>query len=236
MANDKRWCMAWFEGKAAGAGQTRAALQKDSKWRWRERDHDCVSWRRRRVEEARARHGEPLGGARDGQPAAGVQRRARRRRADFVRCRRWVMVHRRHDVPQSPSREQRMNFGWINANSSEEELRSVVLHEFGHALGLIREHQNPVAGIQWNREAVIRELSGPPNSWSVEEIEFNVLDPAAPEEVDATAMDKQSIMMYPIPASWTKDGFSAGFNSDLSTKELEVHPRSVQVKEPAARA
>jgi len=92
----------------------------------------------------------------------------------------------------------------------------VVLHEFGHAMGLIHEHQNPVAGIHWNREAVIRELSGPPNKWSVQEIEFNVLTPASPSDVTATAMDKDSIMMYPIPKTWTTDGFSAGFNSNLS--------------------
>ena len=112
-----------------------------------------------------------------------------------------------------------MNFGWIDADSAEEELRSVVLHEFGHALGLIHEHQNPVAGIYWNREAVIRELSGPPNSWSVEEIEFNVLNPAdRPRTSTRPRWTRHSIMMYPIPASWTKNGFSAGFNSDLSTE------------------
>ena len=61
-----------------------------------------------------------------------------------------------------------------------------------------------------------RELSGPPNSWSVEDIEFNVLEPATRAEVAATAMDSKSIMMYPIPKSWTTDGFSTGFNSDLS--------------------
>ena len=112
-----------------------------------------------------------------------------------------------------------MNFGWIDANSSEEDLRSVVLHEFGHALGLIHEHQNPIAGIHWNREAVIRELSGPPNNWSVEEIEFNVLKPASPDDVEATPKDVNSIMMYPIPKSWTTDDFSAGFNSDLSEED-----------------
>jgi hypothetical protein len=109
-----------------------------------------------------------------------------------------------------------MNYGWIDADSPEDELRGVVLHEFGHALGLIHEHQDPVAAIQWNRAAVIQELSGPPNNWSVEQIEFNVLTPAAPDDVDATPLDPKSIMMYPIPASWTMNGFSTGTNTDLS--------------------
>jgi hypothetical protein len=36
------------------------------------------------------------------------------------------------------------------------------------------------------------------------------------KEVIATAVDATSIMMYPIPKSWTTDGFSAGLNSQLS--------------------
>ena len=39
--------------------------------------------------------------------------------------------------------EPTMNYGWLTPDSDDVELRSVVLHEFGHALGLIHEHQNP---------------------------------------------------------------------------------------------
>ena len=112
-----------------------------------------------------------------------------------------------------------MNFGWIDANSSDTELRSVVLHEFGHALGLIHEHQNPKGGIKWNRDAVIADLSGPPNNWDLATIENNMFKKYSPGEVSGTDVDAKSIMMYPIPASWTLDGFSAGFNSGLSEKD-----------------
>jgi len=37
-----------------------------------------------------------------------------------------------------------------------------------------------------------------------------------PGEVDASDVDPVSIMMYPIPKSWTTDGFSAGMNGELS--------------------
>ena len=60
-----------------------------------------------------------------------------------------------------------MNFGWLD--------EGVVLHEFGNAIGLAHEHQNPDKGIQWNEEAVIRDLSGPPNNWDVATIQHNVL-------------------------------------------------------------
>lgn len=216
MSNEKRWCYAWFQSKPAGAGTTRAALQKDAKWK--AGDPITVAFMsgddilKKRVREIAQRWTAPgLANLRlvfNDDPDADV------RIAFQAGDGSWSTVGT--TCRQVPKGRATMNYGWIDANSSEEELRSVVLHEFGHALGLIHEHQNPVAGIQWNREAVIRELSGPPNSWSVEEIEFNVLDPASPADVAATAMDPQSIMMYPIPASWTTDGFSAGFNSDLS--------------------
>lgn len=109
-----------------------------------------------------------------------------------------------------------MNYGWLNDASPDDEIRRVVLHEFGHALGLIHEHQNPNHPIKWNKPAVYADLSGPPNNWSKQTIDNNMFKPYKLKEVAATAVDAKSIMMYPIPKSWTTDGFSAGLNSQLS--------------------
>jgi serralysin len=117
--------------------------------------------------------------------------------------------------------EATMNYGWLTSSSDDTEVRQVVLHEFGHALGLIHEHQNPEGGIDWNERAVIDELSGPPNNWDEATIRFNVLDRYDPEDTTGTNVDPYSIMMYPIPATWTNDGFSAGFNDDLSDTDRE---------------
>ncbi len=76
-----------------------------------------------------------------------------------------------------PATEPTMNFGWLDDASSDEDVRSVVLHEFGHALGLIHEHQNPKQRIRWNRDAVINDLSGPPNNWDDATIEHNMFRP-----------------------------------------------------------
>ena len=116
-----------------------------------------------------------------------------------------------------------MNFGWLTADSSDEVLRSVVLHEFGHALGLIHEHQSPNdGGIQWNTDAVVADLSGPPNYWDKETIEENMFKKYSENEVVMTAVDPLSIMMYPIPLSWTLDGTTAGFNSSLSALDKQL--------------
>jgi serralysin len=110
-----------------------------------------------------------------------------------------------------------MNYGWLTLASSDDEVRRVVLHEFGHAIGMIHEHQNPKGGgIKWNRDAVIRDLSGPPNNWDPATIEENIFKKYKPNVLSATAVDPKSIMMYPIPLAWTCDGTSAGLNSELS--------------------
>lgn len=122
------------------------------------------------------------------------------------------------DIPEP---EPTMNYGWLTPDSDDGELRRVVMHEFGHALGLIHEHQNPQGGIEWNERAVIAALSGPPNEWDEATIRHNVLDHYSPKAVNATNVDKRSIMMYPIPAAWTLDGFSADLNDDVSEIDRE---------------
>jgi serralysin len=119
-----------------------------------------------------------------------------------------------------PQDKPTMNFGWLTSASGDIDIQSVVLHEFGHSLGLIHEHQNPVGGIQWNRDAVIRDLSGPPNNWSLQTVENNIFATDSMSDVTATAVDPKSIMMYMIPRSWTLDGFSSGQNDDLSQQDI----------------
>jgi hypothetical protein len=214
--SSNRWCFAWFAGKPIGAGTTRAALQKDSKWKSgdtiRVAFTDGDDKLQQRVRDMAKRWIAP--GMANLQLSFTDSANAQVRVAFQAGNGSWSTVGTtcKNIAAEKPT----MNFGWIDADSAEDEVRRVVLHEFGHALGLIHEHQNPVAGIVWNRNAVINELSGPPNSWSVEQIEFNVLNPASPEDVNATTLDPTSIMMYPIPASWTQNGFSTGLNSDLS--------------------
>ena len=109
-----------------------------------------------------------------------------------------------------------MNFGWLSPATPNDEVRQVVLHEFGHALGLIHEHQNPAAAIPWNRAAVYEYYSGPPNHWTPEQVEVNLFRTYEASLTQHSAFDPQSIMLYPIPEEFTEGGFSVGWNATLS--------------------
>ena len=118
--------------------------------------------------------------------------------------------------------EPTMNFGWLTPATAEDDLRGVVLHEFGHALGLVHEHQSPIGGIQWNKKTIYKELSQPPNNWTTDEIDQNIFNASAAHETNYTEFDPTSIMIYPIPARWTLDGFSVSPNNDLSAVDKQL--------------
>lgn len=117
-------------------------------------------------------------------------------------------------VPQS---QPTMNFGWLTPDTETTEYDRVVLKEFGHALGLVNEYQNPNANIPWNKEAVYRYYEGPPNNWTQEQVDANFFTRYKPEQLAIPkAFDPQSIMMYPIPKEFTDGEFFVGWNTTLS--------------------
>ena len=93
------------------------------------------------------------------------------------------------DAVSIPIESFTMNLGFID--------KSTVLHEFGHALGLIHEHQSPFeGGFEWNKEEVIKSLAGPPNFWDMERIENNMFKRYKRGDLDGTRYDTKSIMHY----------------------------------------
>ena len=107
-----------------------------------------------------------------------------------------------------------MNLGL--AGKTPEEFRRTVLHEFGHALGLVHEHATPAGGIKWNRERVKQVLQGPPHFWSEQRIKENVFRAFTKKETNFTVFDRHSIMLYPFPKDWTRNGVSSALNLKLS--------------------
>lgn len=112
------------------------------------------------------------------------------------------------DCRSIPTNQPTMNLGFQDGGTSA--------HEFGHALGLGHEHQNPSGGIVWNEAEVIRDLSGPPNNWSVDQIRHNVLRKYSTDLVRGTQFDRGSIMLYAFPSRWTMNGVGTSSNEVLS--------------------
>ena len=110
-----------------------------------------------------------------------------------------------------------MNYGWLKDNSDAAEYERVVVHEFGHALGAIHEHQNPKGGIQWNLPAVYAYFAGPPNNWSKEDTDVNVISKYSVDQLNASKFDPDSIMLYHFDAALIKGGKPTKSNTKMST-------------------
>ncbi len=131
-----------------------------------------------------------------------------------------------------------MNFGWLTQSSSDTEYNRVVLHEFGHALGLIHEHRSPAANIPWNKP-VVRDYYITELGWTAQEVERNIFDSADVSTTNFSDFDPQSIMLYSIPNEHTIGNFSVGWNTVLSSRDKsfvgEVYPNSAKGYQEAHR-
>ena len=104
----------------------------------------------------------------------------------------------------------------VDPETEDQEYRRVVLHEFGHALACIHEHQNPDANIQWNKEKVYKYFMGDPNNWSKEEVDHNIFDRYSKTITNFSDYDNRSIMIYNLPAQFTLNNQPVGkFNTEL---------------------
>ena len=110
-----------------------------------------------------------------------------------------------------PLNEPTMNLGFLDGGTAG--------HEFGHAIGLAHEHQNPAGGIQWNEEVVIREAAKSPNFWDEATTRHNILRKYSAAQINGTAFDPDSIMLYFFPASWTLNGIGTKANEVLSAMD-----------------
>ena len=142
---------------------------------------------------------------------------------------------------KDPQHPESMNLGWLdqphsgsftwegrtyqfpgcNDGCSRHTNGYVIIHEFGHALGMIHEHQNPKGGIEWNKEEVYRTFSGAPNYWSKQQIDQNVMDKLSLDLLNASEYDPKSVMLYAFDAELTLNGVGTQANPVMSPTDIE---------------
>jgi serralysin len=122
-----------------------------------------------------------------------------------------------------PPHQPTMNYGWLRDDTKADEYSRVVLHEFGHALGCIHEHQGPKFSRRWDEKAVMKYFQGPPNYWTPAEIKHNVLQKYSPKGISATQYDPKSIMLYAFDGALFADGKGpTNTNRKLSTTDIQM--------------
>ena len=104
----------------------------------------------------------------------------------------------------------------LRPDSPDSVYRSYVLHEFGHAIGLMHEQQNPKENIPWNIPEVYYyyiTYCG----WDSAKTKMFVLDKLDDQWYNSTAWDKHSIMQYNIPKWMVLDSaYAAPYNWQIS--------------------
>ena len=118
-----------------------------------------------------------------------------------------------------PLHQPTMNYGWLRDDTEDGEYSRVVLHEFGHALGCVHEHQSPKFTRTWNVAAVMKYFQGPPNYWSPDDIKSNVLEKYSARGISATKFDPKSIMLYSFDAALFSDGLGPTNENKCASKD-----------------
>lgn len=122
-----------------------------------------------------------------------------------------------------PLHQPTMNYGWLRDKTPDDEYSRVVLHEFGHALGCIHEHQTPTFSRKWDTKAVMKYFQGPPNYWTEDAIKYNVLQKYSPTGIAATAFDPKSIMLYAFDGALFADGKGpTNSNTKFSADDIKM--------------
>ena len=114
--------------------------------------------------------------------------------------------------PKDPT----MQLGWVTEHMEDTEMAQVVLHEFGHMVGLLHEHQNPTHGIQWDVERVYNFYMGYPNYWTKAQVDTNIFQKYSGDMIKSTEFDPKSIMLYPIPEEFTLNDYHVDWNMTIS--------------------
>ena len=96
-----------------------------------------------------------------------------------------------------------------------------IVHEFGHAIGLMHEHMNPISGIKWDKNRVYAAYKFSQN-WDKDMVDAQLFKKYNVSYTNGTKYDKLSIMHYPISRWETLDGFYVDWNKTISEGDKEI--------------
>lgn len=113
-----------------------------------------------------------------------------------------------------------MNLG---VKPEHEDFEVIVIHEFGHALGAMHEHQHPQANIPWDKPKVYefyqnREM----NPLTREEVDRNLFAPFNAVDAIYTSYDRKSIMHHPVANTLTVGDWEVSINRKISKKDKRL--------------
>ncbi len=92
-----------------------------------------------------------------------------------------------------------------------------VLHEFGHVLGLLHEHQHPKADIPWDVPKLYAYFAA--KGIDQQTVDINLLDKIDKALAKGTAYDRTSIMHYSVLQEQTVGDWEVGINHTLSRRD-----------------
>jgi hypothetical protein len=110
------------------------------------------------------------------------------------------------------------------------QVRGLILHEFGHALGLVHEHMRPEAtGAFFQDRQKVYAYYARSQGWSQEKVDRNVLNIFSAHDIgNSTAFDPDSIMLYYFPPEITIRPTKPNFELSALDKKLigQIYPKA----------
>lgn len=101
-------------------------------------------------------------------------------------------------------------------NQAEQTRFGIMLHEIGHSIGLIHEHQKDNSPIVWNKDQVYKDCANW-YGWDQTKVDLNIFDSYNSNELFYSKMfDVDSIMIYAIPNGWSSNYQINTMNTSLS--------------------
>jgi len=108
----------------------------------------------------------------------------------------------------------------LDRTDDSKKFRSTALHEFGHALGLLHEHQHPQNTLDWDRPQVYDYYTS--DAFSEAMVREHILEPDNRPGLQITPYDPQSVMHYEIPAELRRNGQGTPKNTTLSAGDQQA--------------